>query len=205
MVGAQTGWDLVGPRPDSTPRPQTLHGIAASSRRCCSCPGHRVTSPGQWREGCWRSQTSAASRPNEPGNSAGDQREVFFNNSVTTRYVTLLIKKEIKTEIMEIIVRLTWRCCCPLLGWMRASPEIRTLSWSEGQKARSWSSSTDTIPEQTKQVGKGKYISEIMTSNLSSPSQLTVIWKGGNLLTFMWCLLHLIWVCCQEQVYLILQ
>lgn len=59
---------------------------------------------------------------------------------------------------MEIILSLTWRCCCPLLGWVMASPQIITLSWSEGQKASSWSSSTDTTPEQIRPIVKRKYV-----------------------------------------------
>lgn len=69
-VEAQTWWGLAGPRPDSMPHPRSLRGIAASSRCYCSCPCHRGASPGQWPEGHWRSQTSAASHQYEPRNSA---------------------------------------------------------------------------------------------------------------------------------------
>lgn len=76
----------------------------------------------------------------------------------------------LKTEIVGIILRLTWRCCCPLLGWMMASPLIITLSWSEGQTASSWSRSTDTTPEQMREIVNRKHMSEIMTTSLFSPS-----------------------------------
>lgn len=103
-VEAQTWWGLAGLRPDSMPRPRSLRGIAASSRRYCSCPCHRGASPGQWPEGRWRSQTSAASHQYEPRNSAGVQCEVL-----------------IKIEVMELLVRVPEDTAvhCWAGGWRR--------------------------------------------------------------------------------------
>lgn len=151
-VEAQTWWGLAGPRPDSMPRPRSLRGIAVSSRRYCSCPCHRGASPGQWPEGHWRSQTSAASHQYEPRNSAGVQCEVF--------------KKGNKNRGYGVVADSTWRYCCPLLGWRMASPQIMTLSWSDGQKVSSWSRSPDKTPEQkTQSVNHRQAVFTITVNN----------------------------------------
>lgn len=49
-------------------------------------------------------------------------------------------------------IEATWSCCPGVLGWMMASPQIVTLSWSDGQRASSWCSSTDTTPEQMRWI-----------------------------------------------------
>lgn len=167
-VGARSGWGPMGPPPGNTPHPRSLHGPAASSRRCCSFPCRHTMWPGWCWEGCRTCRSSAASHPAEPGNSAEEECQLSFKNLraslkaqvcsrmlKTSLYVSLetscYVNKEVNKAYQQDVAVSTWASCRltaigPVSGRMTASPQNITLSCSDGLKAICWSSSAERTP-----------------------------------------------------------